>query len=450
MKTLDLSKSVYELTQEYPEVVDIMAALGFIDITKKAMLLSVGRMMTIPKGAKMKGIPMEKIVAAFHEKGFEISSESGLNHNQNEKNGEEEEASRTEQLKAYLRRLGEGEDLESVRKDFVDQFGEVDAHEIMDAEQQLMAEGTPLEEVQRLCDVHSALFHGATSCETHAAPEGGNMFTAMMLAGIEGHPLHTFTKENEAIQRELDSWKKDHSRETFVRLRDVSIHYAKKGDLIYPLLKTKYDITGPQNVMWTVDDEIRDEMGALVREWDNARAEAVLARAEEMIYKEANILFPICAEHFTDEEWQGIYRDSKDYAPCLGVENKMWNDAEKSQQLTVNSQQLDEVRMPGGHLTLPPCSTPSRWKSVLSTPTTSTASSTRARKSSSAPVWPSTARSSSAIRRKWSPWCAASSTASAVAKPTVCPYGWTREAAQCSSPTSPSATPTAPTSAPSS
>ncbi|MBR3557586.1 MAG: DUF438 domain-containing protein [Bacteroidales bacterium] len=353
MKTLDLSKSVYELTQEYPEVVDIMAALGFTDITKKAMLLSVGRMMTIPKGAKMKGIPMEKIVAAFHEKGFEISSESGLNHNQNEKNGEEEEASRTEQLKAYLRRLGEGEDLESVRKDFVDQFGEVDAHEIMDAEQQLMAEGTPLEEVQRLCDVHSALFHGATSCETHAAPEGGNMFTAMMLAGIEGHPLHTFTKENEAIQRELDSWKKDHSRETFVRLRDVSIHYAKKGDLIYPLLKTKYDITGPQNVMWTVDDEIRDEMGALVREWDNARAEAVLARAEEMIYKEANILFPICAEHFTDEEWQGIYRDSKDYAPCLGVENKMWNDAEKSQQLTVNSQQLDEVRMPGGHLTLP-------------------------------------------------------------------------------------------------
>ena len=317
-----MSKSVYELTQEYPEVVDIMAALGFTDITKKAMLLSVGRMMTIPKGAKMKGIPMEKIVAAFHEKGFEISSESGLNHNQKEKNGEEEEASRTEQLKAYLRRLGEGEDLESVRKDFVDQFGEVDAHEIMDAEQQLMAEGTPLEEVQRLCDVHSALFHGATSCETHAAPEGGNMFTAMMLAGIEGHPLHTFTKENEAIQRELDSWKKDHSRDTFVRLRDVSIHYAKKGDLLYPLLKTKYDITGPQNVMWTVDDEIRDEMGALVREWDNARAEAVLQRAEEMIYKEANILFPICAEHFTDEEWQGIYRDSKDYAPCLGVETK--------------------------------------------------------------------------------------------------------------------------------
>ena len=356
-----MSKSVYELTQEYPEVVDIMAALGFTDITKKAMLLSVGRMMTIPRGAKMKDISMEKIVAAFREKGFEVA-ENGSTPQQTTANSQQPTTDRTAQLKSYLRRLGEGEDLESVRKDFVEQFGEVDAHEIMDAEQQLMAEGTPLEEVQRLCDVHSALFHGATSCETHVAPEGGNKFTAMMLAGIEGHPLHTFTKENEAIQQELDSWKKDHSRETFVRLRDVSIHYAKKGDLLYPLLKTKYDITGPQNVMWTVDDEIRDEMGALAKveseKWKVGseilvRAEAVLTRAEEMIYKEANILFPICADHFTDEEWQGIYRDSKDYAPCLGVENKEWE--VESGKLKVESLEYGtgEIVMPGGHLTLP-------------------------------------------------------------------------------------------------
>ena len=378
MKTLDLNKSVYELTQEYPEVVDIMAALGFTDITKKAMLLSVGRVMTIPKGAKMKGIPMEQVVAAFREKGFDITEKVPTPHppTANSQQPTASPADRTEQLKAYLRRLGEGEDLESVRKDFAEQFGEVDAHEIMDAEQQLMAEGTPLEEVQRLCDVHSALFHGVTSCETHAAPGDGNKFTALMLAGIDGHPLHTFTKENEAIQRELDNWKQDHSRDTFVRLRDVSIHYAKKGDLLYPLLKTKYDITGPQNVMWTVDDEIRDEMGALVKveseEWKVeseilVRAEAVLQRAEEMIYKEANILFPICAEHFTDEEWKGIYRDSKDYAPCLGVENKEWQDAKNDvaptnsqlsaearepDERTLNSQ-LDEIRLPGGHLTLP-------------------------------------------------------------------------------------------------
>ena len=41
------------------------------------------------------------------------------------------------------------------------------------------------------------------------------------------------------------------------------------------------------------------------------RFEAALTRADEMIYKEANILFPNCAFNFTDEEWFGIYRDSK-------------------------------------------------------------------------------------------------------------------------------------------
>ena len=362
-KMLDLNKSVYELTQEYPEVVEIMASLGFADITKKAMLMSVGRVMTIPKGAKMKGIAMEKIVAAFKESGFTLSDGKAAEPETATANISALPENRTDQLKAYLRRLGEGEDLESVRKDFAEKFGDVDAHEIMDAEQQLMAEGTPLEEVQRLCDVHSALFHGATSCETHSAPEGGNKFTALILAGIEGHPLHTFTKENEAIQEELDKWKDSRDFETFRRLRDVSIHYAKKGDLLYPLLKVKYDITGPQNVMWTVDDEIRDEMGALAseklkvksEEWME-RADAVLQRAEEMIYKETNILFPICAENFTDEEWRGIYRDSKDYAPCLGVENKMWDDGltpipSPQGEKTVSTE--GEIRMPGGHLTLP-------------------------------------------------------------------------------------------------
>ena len=72
-KKIDLTKSVYELAQENPELVGIMARLGFSEITKKAMLNSVGKLMTIPKGAKMKGIRMEDIVRTFEENGFEVS-----------------------------------------------------------------------------------------------------------------------------------------------------------------------------------------------------------------------------------------------------------------------------------------------------------------------------------------------------------------------------------------
>ena len=75
-------------------------------------------------------------------------------------------------------------------------------------------------------------------------------------------------------------------------------------------------------------------------------------KSREMIYKEANILFPNCAFNFTDEEWFGIYRDSKDYAECLGVENGVWEDAEKAQDVKTPSISQDEIVMAGGHMTV--------------------------------------------------------------------------------------------------
>ena len=50
-KTIDLSKSVFEIASAYPEVKDIMSELGFTEIVKPSMLNTMGKMMTIPKGA---------------------------------------------------------------------------------------------------------------------------------------------------------------------------------------------------------------------------------------------------------------------------------------------------------------------------------------------------------------------------------------------------------------
>ena len=74
-KILDLNKTVYELTQEYPELIDIMAGLGFTEITKKPMLLSVGKVMTIPKGAKMKNISMMDVVTTLIRNGFQLTGD---------------------------------------------------------------------------------------------------------------------------------------------------------------------------------------------------------------------------------------------------------------------------------------------------------------------------------------------------------------------------------------
>ena len=396
-KIIDLDKSVYELTQEFPEVIELMRGLGFTEITKKGMLTSVGRIMTIPKGAKMKQIDMEDIVRRFVDAGFTVKGYEAPQQNACDQNciGCDEDAtsapaenlSRSEQLKAYLHRLNAGEDLETIREEFRQNFSDVEASEIMRAEQELLQEGTPLHEVQQLCDVHSALFHGATREEKIANAEAAvteslnkeemarigadNLSEAAKLIATEGHPLQTFTKENEALAPLLQETKDELMSANrpialLTKIREIAIHYAKKGDLLYPLLKVKYDISGPSNVMWTVDDEVRDELGRLVKDTGQGDdwlvdAAKVVARAEEMIYKETNILFPICSVNFTEEEWYGIYRDSKDYPKCLGVENDSWEEAEAALKQMAGQASHDvipgstgnpEVRMPGGHLTV--------------------------------------------------------------------------------------------------
>jgi len=69
---IDLSKSVYEICKEHPEVIAIMKDLGFENITNPGMLNTAGRFMTIPKGAAMKQISMEKIKEAFALKGYDL------------------------------------------------------------------------------------------------------------------------------------------------------------------------------------------------------------------------------------------------------------------------------------------------------------------------------------------------------------------------------------------
>lgn len=184
------------------------------------------------------------------------------------------------------------------------------------------------------------------------------------MESIVGHPLHTFARENKALESLLETMqsaldkelKGEEVLELLNKIRGIAIHYAKKGDLLYPQLKVKYDISGPSDLMWTTDDEIRDEMAILVnaKEHDEQwyeRVRVVVKNLSEMIYKDEHVLFPICAVYFTKEEWIGIYKDSKDYPVCLGVEPSVWEEGEAETNMDVNLKG-GEVVMPGGHMTV--------------------------------------------------------------------------------------------------
>lgn len=355
-KVLDLNKPVFELAEKYPDFIEIFAGLGFSDIKNPAMLNSMGRIITIRKGSEMKGIPLDKIKEVFREHGYDILGD-GDDKKDSKDSIEDDNANL---LKQYLIRLSKGESLESVQKEFRENFESVDASEIMKAEQSLMESGVPYHEVQKLCDIHSALFHGATSNEVNGEEiEYGDSKDVSKLIETKGHPLATFTAENKKLEKYLNEFledvkKQDIDRELFAKIREVSLHYAKKGDLLYPLLKTKYNVSGPSSVMWSVDDEIRDELGRLakVEKEDEKWLEdikAVITRMQEMIYKEENILFPICAKNFSDEDWINIYIDSKGYENCLDIIPESFDRAKRIKR---EFDDIDgEIVLPGGHFT---------------------------------------------------------------------------------------------------
>ena len=399
-KKLDLSKSVYDLVKEYPEVTEIMKSLGFSEITNKVMLNSVGKIMTIPKGAKMKGVSMIDIVSAFMKAGFTLEGEMPNLHgdeaasakdipvetaatqveepkaSQNTETNEGDtvtDSERVEQLKGFLKRLGTGEELGAVREDFASQFKHVEASEIMKAEQGLMREGTPLEEVQQLCDLHSALFHGSTIHEQmdaeHAKVEAvleaqEKSKSVVALVETVGHPLNQLTEENKALDELIETIRPKVADKTATyddvnTVRQLSVHYAKKGDLLYPKLKVDYAIGGPSMVMWTVDGDIRDQLGDLAKSSQSVddwyrRFDELLTRAQEMIYKEQNILFPICAENFTTQDWYQIYKDTAQYEEIFGVKRIAWPEADAALATQTRKSSGDDntIGLIGGTLTV--------------------------------------------------------------------------------------------------
>ena len=71
-KQIILTKSVYELCSDYPELPEVLAEIGFHDIVKPGMLATMGRFMTIPKGAIAKKIDLNLIKQTLAEHGYKV------------------------------------------------------------------------------------------------------------------------------------------------------------------------------------------------------------------------------------------------------------------------------------------------------------------------------------------------------------------------------------------
>ncbi|MDD3823217.1 MAG: DUF1858 domain-containing protein [Sphaerochaetaceae bacterium] len=75
-KTIDTKKTVHALCTADPALIQVLAAIGFTEIVKPIMLSTVGKVMTLPKGAAMRGIAWDTIVQALQEQGYRIAQTS--------------------------------------------------------------------------------------------------------------------------------------------------------------------------------------------------------------------------------------------------------------------------------------------------------------------------------------------------------------------------------------
>ncbi|MDR2232013.1 MAG: DUF438 domain-containing protein [Tannerella sp.] len=253
---------------------------------------------------------------------------------------------RKELLKHLILQLHSGEAPEQVRTRLTDLLFQVPYDEVMEVEQELISDGLPVEDVLRLCDIHTDVLLGNIDMsEAKKAPAG--------------HPVDTFIEENkqlntrvweiEGLFDKIKDLKEEETdgfvmqlRELFNDLSDVDKHYKRKEYLLFPYLE-KAGITGPPKVMWGKHDETRELLKtsheALATKPTKEELETIiplvlkpaLDAIEGMTMKEEEILLPMCLDTLSDEEWYNIYKETPIYGFCLYDPKVEWKPAQTSE-----------------------------------------------------------------------------------------------------------------------
>ena len=69
---IDLSIPVAEVIEKQPEVLDVLVELGFKPLVNPVMRNTVGRVVSIKKGASMNDIDLNKIKQTLELNGYEV------------------------------------------------------------------------------------------------------------------------------------------------------------------------------------------------------------------------------------------------------------------------------------------------------------------------------------------------------------------------------------------
>ncbi|MDO5649870.1 MAG: DUF438 domain-containing protein [Gallicola sp.] len=267
-----------------------------------------------------------------------------------------------ELIKDILLELHKGEDIRVLKKKVQEIEGMISSKELAEAEDLLEGSGIPVDEIQRLSTAHTELFSG--KLKEKEVSYGHPVFVFMG----ENRGLEKFIEEkyNPALEAFLADQKEknlEEFRAQVEELKKVGIHYERKENLFFPYLENA-GITTPPQVMWGVDDVIRDLIGKLS---DSLKGDIMVKRVElvsqrvltqvyEMIEKEDKILVPMILDSLTEEDFILAAQESvhMGYVFNQGIEGASNSDAntwlsEKTKgQMKTRAMEEDKIQISSG------------------------------------------------------------------------------------------------------
>ncbi|MCL6578590.1 MAG: DUF438 domain-containing protein [Candidatus Bathyarchaeota archaeon] len=236
-------------------------------------------------------------------------------------------------LKEIIMQLHAGVPPQQVKERFKQFLGNVSSEEIAKIENELVKEGIPREEIQRLCDVHLAVFREQLEKQKPEIPPEHPIGIL-----LEEHKIMLQLTEklvsvaNKVKQINDKSYVGDaiHQLEHIARdFTDSEKHYLREENVLFPVIE-KHGITEPPAIMWMEHNQIREKKKQLnnllgkystidFQDFKKQLTEASAALNEILpshFFKENNILFPTALKVVTTEEWTDIRREFDEIGYC--------------------------------------------------------------------------------------------------------------------------------------
>jgi len=237
-------------------------------------------------------------------------------------------------LKELMKQLHAGAPPSEVKEKFKQVLEGVSPLEIAKIEEELIKEGLPREEIQRLCDVHLAVFREQLEKQKPEISPENPINILMEEHKILLQLLEKLNTVSNRVQQAEDTSiigeEISQIKQIASDLLDAEKHYLREENVLFPILE-KHGITEPPAIMWMEHNQIREkkkQLRSLLNNYNAMNFQDFKTQLTETtqflsntlsshVFKENNILLPTALRVVTEQELKDVRREFDEIGYCV-------------------------------------------------------------------------------------------------------------------------------------